>query len=145
MVDSYPVLFDRALAQSLDDLNLGLYKSSGVYTVAESTLQLPPILISNDMPTTLDNCIVLNQQEPIIEGRADLVQRVQIISRLKGTLTQSRNLSWAIFTALDHKEQIPAGFNISWVWRFSELRTTKDTNGRYTVYQNFYFRGRRPL
>ena len=145
MVDSYLVRFDRALAQSLDDSALGLYKTTGAYTAAESTVALPVILIGSELPTTLDNCIVLNQQEPISEGRADLVHRVQIISRLKGTAIQSRNLAWALFEALDHKERIPAGFDVSWVWRFSELHLSKDSNDRYIVYQNFFFRGRRPL
>jgi len=143
--DSYLVLFDRGLAQALDDAELGLYKTSGTYTAAESTVELPVILIGGEMPTTLDNCIVLNQQEPISEGRGNLTHRVQIISRLKGTAIDSRNLAWALFEALDHKERIPEGFNVSWVWRFSELSLTKDSNARYTVYQNFYFRGRRPL
>ena len=146
MPDTYLVEFDRALAQTLDDLALGLYKPTGIYTAAESTIALPAILTGGpDLPTTLDNCIVLNQQDPIFEGRANMVHRVQIISRLKGTQVQARNLSWGLFTALDHKERIPADFNISWVWLFSELRATKDSNARYTTYQNFYFRGRRPL
>jgi len=145
MSDSYLVLFDRALAQAIDDAALGLYKTTGAYTAAESTVALPVILIGSELPTTLDNCIVLNQQEPISEGRADLVHRVQIISRLKGTAIQSRNLAWALFEALDHKERIPAGFDVSWVWRFSELHLSKDSNDRYIVYQNFFFRGRRPL
>jgi len=145
MVDSYLVLFDRGLAQKLDDLELGLYKTSGLYTPAESTIAKPVILIGSELPTTLDNCIILNQQEPIVEGRADLVHRVQIISRIEGTRNQSRDLAWALFEALDHQEHIPAGFYISWVWRFSELHLSKDSNGRYLVYQNFYFRGRRPL
>lgn len=145
MVDSPLVLFDRALAQAIDDLELGLYKASGTYTASESTLAKPAILIGNDLPTTLDNCLVLNQQDPIVDGRANLTHRVQIISRLKGTRNDSRNHAWALFMALDHKEHIPPGFNISWVWRFSELHTNKDSNGRYTVYQNFYFRGRRPF
>lgn len=146
MVDAYPVLFDRALAQALDDLEVGLYKPTGTYTTADATLALPAILVTGpDLPTTLDNCIVLNQLDPIVEGRADLVHRVQVISRLKGTQVQARNLAWELFTALDHKEQIPPGFNISWVWLFSELRATKDSSARYTTYQTFYFRGRRPL
>ena len=146
MPDTYLVEFDRALAQTLDDLALGLYKPTGVYTAAESTIALPAILTGGpDLPTTLDNCLVLNQQDSIVDGRANLTHRVQIISRLKGTRNDSRNLAWALFMALDHKEQIPAGFNISWSWRFSELHTNKDSNARYTVYQNFWFRGRRPL
>lgn len=145
MVDSYLVRFDRGLAQALDDASLGFYKPSGTYTAAESTVELPVILIGGEMPTTLDNCLVLNQQEPISEGRGDLIHRVQIISRLKGTAIDSRNLAWALFEALDHKERIPDGFDVSWVWRFSELHLSRDSNDRYTVYQNFFFRGRRPL
>lgn len=145
MPDSYLVEFDRALAGALHSLNLGLYKASGTYTAAEATIAKPAILIGSELPTTLDNCILLNQQEPIADDRANLVHRVQIISRIKGTRNESRNLAWALFEALDHKEQIPANFYISWVWRFSELHLSKDSNGRYIVYQNFYFRGRRPL
>ncbi|GAA3730096.1 hypothetical protein GCM10022239_03380 [Leifsonia bigeumensis] len=146
MADSYLVLFDRALAQALDDLELGLYKPTGTYTAAESTLAKPAILVSGpDLPTTLDNCIVLNQLDPIIEGRADLVHRVQIISRLAGTKTQARNLAWSLRVALDQKEQIPPGFYVSWSTIFSELAATRDESGRYTTYQNFHFRGRRPL
>lgn len=145
MVDAYPVLFRRGVAQHLDDLELGLYKTSGNYTVAESTLARPAISFGPDMPTTYDNAIVLTMLEPLREGRANLVWRIQITTRLKGTKAQAENFAWALFEALDQKQNIPAGFNVSWVSMFSQLLATADTSGRLTTYQTFYFRGRRPL
>lgn len=145
MPDSYPVLFERALAQHLDDLELGLYKPSGSYTVAEATLARPAITSGPDLPTTLDNVIVLTSLDPIRDGRANLTHRIQILSRLKGTKVQARNLAWELTTALDHQQNIPAGFHVSWVSLFSELPFSKDSNDRYATAQTFYFRGRRPL
>jgi len=146
VVDTYPVLFERGVAQKLHDLELGLYKPSGNYTPAEATLLRPAVSLTGpDLPTTYDNCIVLNTLDPLREGRADLVSRIQIISRTKGTKTDAKNLAWNLATALDQKSNIPEGMHVSWVWLFSELRATADTNGRHTVYQTFYFRGRRPL
>lgn len=145
MPDSYPVLFERGLAQTLDDLELGLYKPSGNYTAAEATLELPAIVSGPDLPTTLDNVIVLTSLDPIRDGRANLTHRIQILSRLKGTRVQARNLAWEIAADLDEKQNIPAGFHVSWVSLFSQLAFTKDPNGRYSTAQTFYFRGRRPL
>ena len=145
MPDSYLVLFERGLAQHLDDIVLGLYKPNAVYTAAEATLERPAIVSGPDLPTTLDNVIALTTLDPIREGRANFTHRIQILSRLKGTKVQSRNLAWNLATALDHKQGIPAGFNVSWVSLFSQLTFTKDSNGRYSTAQTFHFKGRRPL
>jgi hypothetical protein len=145
VTDSYPVLFGRALAQALDDAGVGLYKSSATYTAAE-TASLPGIILGGpDFPTSFDNCIVLNELDPIIDGRADITWRYQILSRVKGTKVQAKNLAWSIFTTLDHKQNVPAGFRVSWVWQVSQLTFTPDTQGRPSTAQSFYFRGRRPL
>jgi hypothetical protein len=143
--DSYLVLFERGLAQHLDDLALGLYKPSAVYTTAEATVERPAIVSGPDLPTTLDNVIALTTLDPIREGRANFTHRIQILSRLKGTKVQSRNLAWNLAAALDHKQGIPAGFNVSWVSLFSQLTFTKDSNGRYSTAQTFYLKGRRPV
>jgi hypothetical protein len=144
--DSYPVLLERALAQAIHDSSVGFYKTSGAYTTAEATLARPAIHTNGpDLPTSIDNCIVITQLEPMIEGRGNIVWRFQIFSRVKGTKVQAKNLAWALFKLLDHKQGIPAGFHISWVWMFSQLAFTADSNGRHSTAQTFYLRGRRPL
>ena len=143
MPDSYPVLFARALAQHLDDENVGLYKTTGAYTPQE-TATTPGILLGDDFPTGFDNCIVINELQPVPDGRANIVWRFQLLSRVKGTRAAARNLAWSIFEALDHRENVPAGFDVSWVWLFNQLPFTADSQGRRSTAQTFYFRGRRP-
>lgn len=145
MVDSFPVLFQRALGQHLHNAALVNYKTSGTYTAADATLTKPGLTFGPDLPTTFDNVVMLTTLEPIRDGRADLIHRIQVTSRLKGTKVQAQNLAWALFTALDQQENVPAGFHISWATMFSQLGpTTPDSSGRFLIYQNFHFRGRRP-
>ena len=146
MPDSYPVLFEKALAQAIDDANLGLYKSTGSYTAVETTVATPGIMTTGpDLPTTFDNCIVLTQLEPITDGRANIVWRIQLFVRLKGTKTQIKDLVWNLRVLLDHKQNIPSGFDVSWVWVFSQLFFTADSSQRQSAALTVYFRGRRPL
>lgn len=146
MAESYPVLFEKALAQWLDDQNLGLYKPTGSYTAAEATLTAPGITTNGpDLPTTFDNCLVLTSLDPIVDGRANFVWRIQIVGRLKGTKTQAKDLLWNLRVALEHKQNIPPGFFISWVSVFSSLMFTADSSGRHSFSLTVYFRGRRPI
>ena len=146
MPDSYPVLLDRALAQSIHDADIGLYKATpgAVYTNAE-TATLPGIVMGPGLPTGFDNCIVITQLDPISDGRANIIWRHQIITRVKGTKAQATNLAWAVREHIDHKQNVPPGFHISWSWLFSQLTFTADSNGRHSTAQTVYSRGRRPL
>ncbi len=145
MTDSYPVLFERALAQALETAGLGQYDLTEVYTAASATVANPAILMGPNLPTTLDNCIVITALEPIPDGRANILWRYQMLGRLKGTKAQIKNLAWNMRVALDHKQNIPSGFDVSWSWVFSELLFSPDSSGRQSFTQTVYFRGRRPL
>ena len=94
-------------------------------------------------------CLVAANMRPTVTAIGPLLTQIGSDTGMSagtlGLIASVPLLAWGLFSALDHKERIPAGFNISWSWLFSELRATKDSSARYTTYQNFYFRGRRPL
>ncbi|SFN66147.1 hypothetical protein [Mycetocola miduiensis] len=137
---SQEVELKRALAQYLHDQQVGVYKAGTIpYTATERGI----FTNGPDLPTTLDNCIVLTSRRPIPEGRSNLVFPIDILSRVKGNRIAAGNLAGFIFDALDHKEGVPPGMHISWAWEFSRLDYSADSNGRTASIQTFYFRGRR--
>lgn len=142
--DSYAIKFRRALAQHLADKGLGTYRADG-----SSYLSTERGIYANgpSLPTATgsDNAIVLTWLPPVADGRADMLYRVQIQSRIKGTVIQAENLAAVIALALDHKQNIPPGFFVSWVALFSELPISPDSSGRPGTFQTFTFLGRRPL
>ncbi|TFC92041.1 MULTISPECIES: hypothetical protein [Cryobacterium] len=141
--ESYAVTFKRVLAQYLEDQGLGAYRSDGsVYLATERG-------IYTNGPTTptatgSDNCIVLTWLKPDPDGRANMLYRVQVYSRIKGNTIAAENLAGAITKALDQKANIPAGEHVAWVELVSELLVTADTSGRCGTFQTFTFQGRRP-
>ncbi|PWC05409.1 hypothetical protein [Agromyces badenianii] len=129
----------RALAQLLADNDLGDYRPAGPdYTAAEHG-----ILIDRPMPTTFDNCTLITPQTPIADGRANILYRVQLFTRVKGTVTDIRAHAHAIFALLDHAERTPPILGISWTEEYSRMHFDADTQKRVAVAQNFSFRGRR--
>lgn len=141
--DSYAIIFKRALAQHLEDHAAGKYRSDGtnylstergIYTSGPA---LPTV-------TGSDNCIVLTWLAPIADGRANMLYRVQIFSRVKGNSIAAENLAALIAKALDQLQNIPAGQNVAWVELTSELAFTADASGRCATAQTFTFMGRRP-
>lgn len=140
--DAYPIIFRRALAQYLEDSGVGVYNSDGANYAAGERGIYP----KGTIPTYAgsDNCIVENWLSPIPDGRANMLYRVQLFSRVKGDRTAAENFAALIEGALDQKQNIPAGHNVSWVELFSALALSADTSGRCGTYQTFHFSGRRP-
>ena len=143
MADQFPILFKRALAQHLQTVGLGNFRSDNSPYLAGERGIYP----MGNLPTVTgsDNAIALGWLMPIPDGRANFTYRVQIYSRVEGTSTDAENLAYEIHTALDHRADIPFGFDVSWIEKFSELPVTADSSGRCATFQTFHFRGRRPL
>ncbi|TQL46672.1 hypothetical protein FB562_2196 [Homoserinimonas aerilata] len=132
------LLFRRGLAQFLHDKGHGVYKPVGSYTATERG-----IYTSGPTLPAADNCIVLTSLPSIADGRADLTHRVQVFGRVKGNNIAAENLEQAIFADLDHTENTPPSFYISWTHRFSLLHFEADSNGCSAFAATYYFRGRR--
>lgn len=146
MPDSYPVLLEKALAQTIADAGLGVYKPTGTYTKAETPVATPGITTNGpDLPTAFDNCIVLTMLEPASEGRANMVWRVQILGRLMGTKTQAKDLLWNLRVLFDNRGDILNDFHVSWSWVFSSITFTADASQRHSFALTVYLRGRRPI
>lgn len=143
--DGYPILFLRNVAQYIEDQQIGTYKAAdeGNYTSAERGIYTN----GPDLPTITgsDNCIVLSWLEPVADGRANMLWRVQCLSRVKGSRIAASNLAWRLRTAFDHKENVPPGMYMSWSEVFAELAYSTDSSGRCSTSQTLHFRGRRPL
>ena len=137
--DAYPIIFRRALAQFLADQGVGVY-STGAYASTDRGIYTN----GPTMPTTLDNCIVLSWLSPIADGRANMLYRVQVMSRIKGSSIAAENLAALIAAPLDQKANVPPGFNVSWCELFSSLALSADSSGRCATSQTFHFTGRRP-
>lgn len=129
----------RALAQFLHDNGHGVYKPVGAYTATERGIYTN----GPTLPTTGDNAIVLTTFQPVSDGRSNLLFRVQIFLRLKGSNITVGNAAAGIRADLDHKEGVPPGLNISWCESVSRLDFEPDSNQRAAVAENYTFRGRR--
>lgn len=137
--DSQELLLKRGLAQYLHDLSIGVYKPVGSYGASERGI----LTNGPDLPTTLDNCIVLTSRRPIPDGKANLIFPIDTLSRVKGNRIAAGNLAGLLFDTLDSKENVPPGLHISWCEEISRLDYSADANGRSSTIQTFYFRGRR--
>lgn len=134
------LILRRALAQYFEDQSIGVYRSDGTnYTATERGI----FTNGPTLPTTLDNCLVLTSLTSIADGRANMVDRVQVFGRVKGNNIAAENLEDLVFSRLDQKEGVPPGLHISWAWRFSMLQFEPDTNARSSFAATYYFRGRR--
>lgn len=145
MVDppAYSMLFKRALAQHLADADCGRYRADGTnYTSTERGIYTN----GPDMPTATgtDNATVLTWLAPIPDGRADMLYRVQAMTRVKGNVITAENAAAVIAAPLDQKQNVPPGFYIAWCSLFSQVTFTADASGRSAVSQVFHFMGRRP-
>lgn len=134
------LVLKRALAQYLADADAGVYRpvAGDNYLPTERG-----IYTSGPMLPTLDNCIVLTSFQPIAQGRADMIWRVQALTRVKGNNVAAGNAAALVSSLIDQKENVPPGLHIAWAWSFSRLDITPDSNGRAAVAETFYFRGRR--
>jgi hypothetical protein len=138
--DAYPILFRRAVAQHLADQGAGVY-SAGAYASTDRGIYTN----GPALPTTLDNCIVLSWLSPIATGRAGMLYRLQVTSRIKGSVIAAENFAALIEAAMDQKQNVPPGLFVSWCELFSSLALSADSSGRCATIQTFHFTGRRPL
>ncbi|MDJ0337470.1 hypothetical protein [Cryobacterium sp. PH31-O1] len=140
---SYALLFRRALAQHLEDAGCAVYRDDGTdYLATERGIYTN----GPDMPTApgSDNALVITSLTPIPDGRANMLYRVQVMTRLKGSSIAAENWAALITSAIDQKQNIPPGHNIAWAELFSEVAFTADSSGRRATSQTFHFMGRRP-
>lgn len=138
--DAYPILFRRALAQYLADQGAGVYSTSNYASTDRGIYTNGPT-----MPTTNDNCIVLSWLSPIADGRANMLYRVQVMSRIKGSSIAAENFAALISGALDQKANVPPGMHVAWCELFSSLALSADSSGRCATSQTFHMTGRRPM
>ena len=136
--DAFPILFRRAVAQYLADHSVGVYTTSGYAATDRGIYTNGPT-----MPTNGDNAVVLGSLSPIAEGRSNMLYRLQVLSRVKGSMIAAENLAALITGALDQREGVPAGFHISRCVLFAEVAFTADSSGRCMTSQTFHFTGRR--
>lgn len=133
------LILKRALAQYLHDHGAGVYRPDGSgYLPGERAIRTDGVL-----PATNDNCIALRSFHPAAEGRANMIWRVQALTRVKGSLIQAGNAAAVVSALIDQRENVPPGLHISFAWSFSRLEIDPDSNGRAAVAETFYFRGRR--
>lgn len=137
--DSPELILKRALAQYLHDEEAGIYRPTTPYLASERGI----LTSGPTLPTTIDNCIVLTSLQPIAEGRADMIWRIQAYTRVKGSNVAAGNAAAFVSSLIDQKEDVPPGLHIAWAWSFSRLEFAPDSNGRSAVAETFYFRGRR--
>lgn len=125
----------EAIAAILHTNQLGTYKPALPYTPAEHG-----ILIDRSWPTTLNNCTIITPYEPVLDGRSNVIYRVQLLTRLRDQSVRD----WAFSTAglFHHTEYTPNILGISWCEEYSRAYFDADTQQRTTVSQNFSFRGR---
>jgi hypothetical protein len=140
---AYEVTFRRELAQFLHDAGVGVYRPVDPYTAGERGIYTA----GAGMPTVVgsDNAIMLRSLSTIASGRADMLYRVQIESRVKGNPIAAENLAAALSDALDQKQNVPPGMYIAWCSLFSQLPISADASGRCGTFSTYHFMGRRPL
>lgn len=138
--DSPELILKRALAQYLETAGAGAYRPA----VGDNYLSTERGIYTGG-PTlpTADNCIVLTSLQPIAQGRADMVWRIQAYTRVKGSNVAAGNAAAFVSSLIDQKENVPPGLHVAWAWSFSRLEFGPDSNGRSAVAETFYFRGRR--
>ena len=137
--DAPETILARAVALELHEAGLGLYRPSGpAFTGSEHG-----ILIDQAEPTTFDNCTIIRPLRPVAEGRANMLYRLQLHTRTRGTRTELRALAHAIRSLFDQQEGVPAVLGISWSEEYSRIDYGADSAGRHAVGQNLSFRGRR--
>lgn len=130
----------EAIAASLVAAELGVYRPTGpAYTGTEQG-----IVVDGVMPDSHANLTVITPLGATADGRANMLYRAQILTRLQGTMGDLRTLAHSIETLFDHQEHTPNVLGISWTEIYSTLFFDPDTQGRVMVAQNFWFRGRRP-
>ncbi|WP_120338131.1 hypothetical protein [Cryobacterium soli] len=136
------LILRRALAQYISDQGMGIYRPTAPYTTGERgiyTKSTMPILAGSD------NAITLKSLTPIASGRADMLYRVQVQSRIKGDATAAENMAAGLTLILDQHQNVPPGLHIAWCSLFSEMEITADSSGRCGTFQVFHFMGRRGL
>jgi len=134
------LLLRRAIAADLAAAGIGVYRPDGPnYVNPERGIRTD----GPNLPTTFDNCIVLTSLPTISDGRADIIDRVQIYGRVKGNSIAAENLEHAIWDRYDQKPYLFPAFGNSWTWRFSMLQFEPDTQGRSAFAATYYFRNRR--
>lgn len=130
----------EALAAALVAAEVGVYRPDGpAYTTLERG-----IIVDGVMPDSHSNLTVITPLTSTADGRANMLYRAQILTRLNGTMGDLRTLAYSIEELFDHREYTPAVLGISWSEIYSTLFFDPDTQGRVMVAQNFWFRGRRP-
>ncbi|ANP74538.1 hypothetical protein [Cryobacterium arcticum] len=144
MVDpiSPNVTLRRALAQYIHDQGMGVYKPTAPYVSGERG-----IYTTGNMPTVAgsDNALVLRSLASVSTGRADMLYRVQIESRIKGSGIDAENLAAGLNLILDQQQNTPPGLHIAWCSLYSYLPLSADSSGRNGGFQTFSFMGRRGL
>lgn len=129
----------EALADALVAAELAVYRPDGpAYTSLERG-----IIVDGVMPDAHANLTLITPLNASADGRANMLYRAQLLTRLDGTMGDLRTLAHSIETLFDHQENTPAVLGISWAEMYSTLFFDPDTQGRVMVAQNFWFRGRR--
>lgn len=137
MADAPEIILNRALAQLLHDHDLAVYQPVGA--IPEKGMRLDGV-----MPTTVSEFTLLTPLRPIPDGRANMIYRTQIYTRLQGSPLKARTWAADLRAVLDQKEYTPAVLGISWAFEFSALDFDPDSQGRSAVACTYHFRGRRP-
>lgn len=142
-MDEYPIALVKGFAQWLHDQQLAVYKTTGTYS-ENDTKTLPGVVINGQIPQ-FDHCLVLTVKQPVPDGRADIWTPIQIFYRIKGTSTISSKHMSKIFDALNGRENLQLnGVPISIVQYRNGVEFELDANGRASIANTYYFRGRRP-
>lgn len=138
--DTYPVILKRGIALFAAEQGLGVYRSDTPYTPAERGI----FTNGPDLPTTLDNCIVLTALSPTFDGRENMITPVQFRFRIVGSVIAAENFGQRIIATFDLLErQVFGGLRISLVEYRNALAFTPDSNGRPGGTVTHYFHGRR--
>ncbi|WP_213816182.1 hypothetical protein [Glaciihabitans sp. dw_435] len=137
------VTLRRGLAQYLADHDVAVYRPVGAYTAGERGIYT----LGAGMPTVAgsDNALVLRSLQTVATDRADMLYRVQIESRIKGSPIDAENLAAFIASVMDQKQDVPPGLHIAWCSLFSQLAISADSSGRCGTFQTFHLMGRRGL
>ncbi|MFF1875736.1 hypothetical protein [Kitasatospora herbaricolor] len=139
--DSYPVRLKRGVAQFAADHGLGVYRPTGP---AYSNPERGVFTNGPELPTTIDNCIVLTALSPTFDGRASVITPIQFRYRVAGSVIDAENLGQRIISTFDLLERtVFGGVLIGLVEYRNALAFTPDSISRPGGTVTFYFHGRR--
>jgi hypothetical protein len=139
-VASFTTTFMDGLAQYIENRDVGVFHSSGVYTAAQVGI------VFDAVPASPDRVIVLTEYAAV-DDPTEPDTELSVQARVRGTRDPrtAQELNDAVFEALQNlPRSLLGGTTVAGIWRTSSAYLGVDASGRHERVSNFAIRLHRP-